>query len=180
MSKKSKKKIKNLSYEIDMKTTEQQAVAVKKEPPKTEATPFKWWKNEAGELNITFNHDEVKDISKFNEMFGVKDSELANHILNRGERALSPFLSKEESCNVIAQSLHDFRPQDAVESRLVVQAATAFVYAMNSMRVAGNSDMLCHTEPMINLAVKLMRVHNESIETLSRYRRGGEQPMLST
>ena len=40
--------------------------------------------------------------------------------------------------------------------------------------------MLCHLEPLTNLAIKFMRVHNETIEALNRYRRGGEQKVTVT
>jgi len=36
-------------------------------------------------------------------------------------------------------------------------------------------ELVCHLEPLTNLALKFMRVHNETIEVLNRYRRGGEQ-----
>ena len=80
--------------------------------------------------------------------------------------------------NVIIQSLHDFKPQDAIEARLVAQATVAFHYAMNNIAKCGSADITSHSESMGNLAIKLMRVHNETIEALNRYRRGGEQKVI--
>ncbi|MBF8262628.1 MAG: hypothetical protein HW387_293 [Parachlamydiales bacterium] len=87
-------------------------------------------------------------------------------------------MCEETGLQIIIQSLIDFQPKDAIEARLVVQAIVAHAYAMNGSRVSGNSDMLCHIEAMTNLSIKLMRIHNETIETLARYRRGGTQQVI--
>ena len=72
------------------------------------------------------------------------------------------------------------KPRDAVEAKLAAQMAVLHVYAIKSIKRSGDADMLCHIEAMANLGIKLMRVHNETIETLNRYRRGGEQKVTVT
>jgi hypothetical protein len=118
--------------------------------------------------------------NKLSEIVGVGESELAVHIFNSAAKAIHPFFDSAENWNVILQSLHDFEPQDAVEARLIAQSAVLYAYAMKSMERAGDAGMLMQIEAMTNLGIKLMRVHNETIESLSRYRRGGEQKVTVT
>jgi len=39
---------------------------------------------------------------------------------------------------------------------------------------------MCHADHYGNKAIKLLRLHNETIEALNRYRRGGEQKVTVT
>ena len=45
-------------------------------------------------------------------------------------------------------------------------------------RAENDENWLCHTESSIKMAVKLLRLKNETIETLMRYRRKGEQKVI--
>lgn len=123
------------------------------------------------------NSDELFP-KRCKEIVGVKDTELANSVLFEAACALEPMLGTEQSKNVVAQSLHDFQPKDAIEARLASQAAVAHTYAMKSMKRCGDADMLCHIEAMANLGIKLMRVYNETVDALTRYRRGGIQQVI--
>jgi hypothetical protein len=49
---------------------------------------------------------------------------------------------------------------------------------MKNLRRSATADMLCHSEHYINKAIKLLRLHNETVEALNRYRRGGEQKIV--
>lgn len=162
-------------------------VPVKFTPPKLESTPLKFCKDDQsrsvtviGQKSTDQPQEEDLLAKRCKELVGVKDAELAENILFKGAQAIESILSPEESRNIIAQSLHNFEPKDAVEARLVVQATVAQTYGMKCMKRSGEADMLCHIEAMANLGVKLMRVHNETVETLNRYRRGGEQKVTVT
>jgi hypothetical protein len=41
-----------------------------------------------------------------------------------------------------------------------------------------SSENVRNSEAQANIAIKLLRCHNETIEALSRYRRGGEQRVV--
>ena len=49
---------------------------------------------------------------------------------------------------------------------------------MKYLHRAENTDMIPQTEFCLKNAVKLLRLHNETVEALSKYRRGGEQRVL--
>jgi hypothetical protein len=150
------------------------------EPPVIESAPVKAWTNENGEQKWILDHKICANSHPLNHVTGVKDSELAANIVLPAAQAISSNNGREWSLNTVIQSLHDFKPLDAVEARLVVQATVAFSHAMSLTQKGTNSDMLCHLEPLTNLAIKFMRVHNETIDAISRYRRGGEQKVTVT
>jgi hypothetical protein len=125
----------------------------------------------------------MSGIDAMEQITGTKDSEIAAALVIAGVTAMTSCITikgddakKGMVClNVITQSLNDFKPRDAVEARLVIQATVAFEQAMSLTKRGTSSDMLCQLESLTNLAIKFMRAHNESIEALNRYRRGGEQ-----
>jgi hypothetical protein len=82
--------------------------------------------------------------------------------------------------NIMFQSLNDFKPKDAVEARLASQAAVLYQHGMDRLRQAGRADRSAHAEAEINMSIKLLRCHNETIEAINRYRRGGEQKVTVT
>jgi len=156
----------------------------KSNPPKLESTPIKFWQQE-GERGMNAEIKTVEGETKADAFFaqikavtGVKDSELAMNILDTAARTIDPFVRENEEYNIIAQSLHDIGPRDATEARLAVQATVLFTHGMKCLRRTETADMMCHSEFYANKAIKLLRLHNETIETLNRYRRGGEQKIV--
>ncbi len=153
-----------------------------KEAPLVESTPFKVWKDEEGNNKIILDPEYAKgDVVK--QITGTKDKEIAGNIFYTAVMAISPILPKEERAsdnmdqcfNIIAQSLHDFQPKDATEARLLTQAVALYHHGMNRLAKAGSAELITHSEAQVNMAVKLFRVCNETIEALYRCRRGGEQ-----
>jgi len=155
-----------------------------------ESTPLKYWKykDNDGLEAIFFSSQksllEFKDVQaayayrdkQLKEIVGVKDSELASTIhLDASEAIRSLGNSEAESRNIVLQALHDIQPKDSMEASLCAQERALYAHAMRNLKRAGDADRLEHIETLTNLSIKLMRVHNETIETLSRYRRGGEQ-----
>ena len=88
--------------------------------------------------------------------------------------------NEKDSFNVVLQSVHDMQPKDAIEARLAVQASALFSHGLANLRRAETADMMCHADHYANKAIKLLRLHNETIEALNRYRRGGEQKVTVT
>jgi len=155
----------------------QEMALTKVDPPPLEATPMKWWKDENGKVRTELRKNGDIDGLLY-AVGGVRDTELAASIIDGTANALAPFFKDVDALNLITQSLHDIQPKDVIESRLAAQATAMFTYAMRFMQRCGNADMVCHMESMANIAVKLSRVHLETIEALSRYRRGGEQKVI--
>lgn len=146
-------------------------------PPTMESTPIKFWKNEDGRYKAALSNDaSSSDITEMiKSVVGVKDGDLALQIFQSGISAHGSTGEEIRNWNVILQALHDIGPKDAVEARLALQAGALFANGMSSLGRAEKADMLGHSEHYTNRAIKLLRLHNETIEALSRYRRDGEQ-----
>lgn len=132
------------------------------------AAPIKCWVDENEKVRATCKPN-TSGPDAINAISGTKDYELSYAIVDAGAKALSSAVSGVgdeirqlvEGFNVIVQSLHDFQPQDAIEARLVSQAAVAYGHAMSLVKKGAEFEMLCHLEALSNLAIKFMRVHNE-------------------
>ena len=118
--------------------------------------------------------DELKKI------FGVKDSELAKFSISAGAKALSRNLNVTDSLNMIAQSVNDCKPQNLLESRLAIQSTVLFNCAMNTLRKSEEATEIPQAEYYTNKALKLMRLHNETIAALQKLKNGGEQKVTVT
>jgi hypothetical protein len=158
--------------------------ALKKvDPPKIESTPLKIWKDANGVNRFATNSDESGD-DIIKGIMGTKDSEIAKSIMSATYMAVHPTLTKEggdnvDKCmNIILQSMHDFQPKDAIEARLISQAIALYQHGMSRLAKAGISENVQHSESYVNMATKLFRVHNETIEAIDRHRRGGEQRVI--
>ncbi|NNM43908.1 MAG: hypothetical protein HKM07_06150 [Chlamydiae bacterium] len=165
-----KKQIKSLKEDRASESTNQ---------PKLESTPFKVWKDENGEIQLIIDPSIQAEAGKsFNQLAGVKDSELARHIMCTGTNTIKSSISDQEKMNLVLQSLNDMKPKDSAEASLITQAAALYSQGMSYLEKAGKAERSDHIQCYGNLAAKLLRQHNETIETLSRYRRGGEQRVV--
>jgi hypothetical protein len=153
------------------------------EQPKLESTLIKTWVDEQGNSRIVLD-PSLSGIDVLKKTTGTRDTEIAESIMSMGAFAIESIERGgdakrfSQSFNIIMQSLHDFQPKDAVEARLVTQAVTLYQHGMDRLGRAGRSDRIDLTESQVNMAIKLLRVHNETIEALNRYRRGGEQKVI--
>jgi hypothetical protein len=155
------------------------------EAPQVESTPLKFWKKE-GDKHLSVSISPHKDgkpadfIETLKSIIGVKDTELASQILSDGIIVLKPTCDEKFAYNVVLQTLHDLQPRDPVEARFAVQASALFSHGMANLRKSESADLILHSEHYANKAIKLLRLHNETIEALNRYRRGGEQKVTVT
>lgn len=169
----------------EKKTKKKAIVNVKS--PQIESTPVKIWKDERGDNKMAIDPN-LSAIDVIRHVTGTKDTEIAHNILYTTVIAISAIIDKKEGTadnadkcfNITLQSLYDFQPKDAVEARLISQAIALYQHGMNRLGKAGRSDHIPHSEAQVNMAIKLLRVHNETIEALNRYRRGGEQKVTVT
>jgi hypothetical protein len=111
----------------------------------------------------------------------VADPELAKNLLESAASAIEPLMREDQvALNVIAQAIHDGSPQDAAETRLITQAQAVWQHGMKALQCAGNATTMDHATQCANLAVKLLRLHNETVEALDRHRNKGEQRVQVT
>ena len=161
--------------------------ALKKiDPPEFESTPLKVWRDEHGNNKFVVDPNNP-DSGTISQIMGTKDTEIAQQILTSACVAINPILAKRtgedkdnyaECFNLIFQSMHDFQPKDATEARLIAQAIAVFQHGMDGLAKALHATQISHRDSYINASTKLFRVHNETIEALNRYRRGGEQRVI--
>lgn len=114
----------------------------------------------------------------FAALVGTVNVALADEVISRGADAMPQNRNRAHNLNVQLQSLNDLEPQDVIEARLVAQMTVLHAQGMEYLRKAENSEMLCHLEAYQKVAIKLLRLQNETIDTLMRYRRGGEQRVV--
>ena len=114
------------------------------------------------------------------EIVGVNGPELACQIVISGVDAIKTVTSESDSLNVIQQSLQDLKPKDSIEAKLIVQADILFTHGLSNLKRSETTDRINHAEYYSNKGIKLLRLHNETVEALSKYRRGGEQNIKVT
>lgn len=151
-----------------------------------DSIPIRFRRDENGTIGVSISVTPQEKMTKcdatlfkdkLTEICGTKDPELASNILDAVGGTISPIVGREQSLNLVAQSIYDLQPRDATEARLGAQATTLFIHAMASLNKAANSETLMHVESWTNLAIKLMRVHNETVTTIDR-RRGAKQEII--
>jgi hypothetical protein len=81
--------------------------------------------------------------------------------------------------NIILSSLTALRPQDELEGMLITRMISLHFQSMKYLIMAGKEGQPAQgIDININRSTKLMRMFNESVEALNRYRRKGEQRVV--
>lgn len=84
-----------------------------------------------------------------------------------------------DSCNSIAEALYAMKPQDEFEGMIITRLISLHFQSMKYLGSSSNSDASSQAREMhLNRSTKLFRLFNESLETLMRYRRKGEQKVV--
>jgi len=146
------------------------------------SSPLRFIENEKCQdgKNVQVSVGFSTPLDALQSVMGIKDADLASDILLSSglSMASSSGQSAATKNNVLVQSLNDFQPKDVIEARLIAQATTVFSHSMKCLALVEANDHLPSKESYMNMAVKLMRIHNETIEVLGRYHRGGEQKVV--
>lgn len=79
---------------------------------------------------------------------------------------------------VAAQVLAECQPSDLHEARLCLQAYSLFSQGMHYLEKARKANQLPKSEFYMKSALKLIRLHMESVEAINRYKRKGEQKVI--
>ena len=104
---------------------------------------------------------------------GIKDS-VFQSILTLSTNAI-PGNDIKNKLEVLYQGLCENKPKDGVEAQLFTQAHTLFSQGMTYLSRAEDQETICRAEHYMKFAIKLLRLHNETVEALNKYRKGGEQ-----
>ena len=106
------------------------------------------------------------------------DFNLASEILRGGVIALSNSKDLTNSLNTAIQALAESAPNDVTEARLCLQATALYSKGMEYIMKAETSELLPCKEFYMKSAIKLLRLHSETVEALNKHRRGGEQRVV--
>lgn len=133
-----------------------------------------------GGMKIQVSDGHKNALEAVKKVTGVKGTDLSMNLLVNTSMA-SARLMEETSAkktNIATQVLADLAPQDSLESMLISQTTTAYTHAIKCLALAESNESLVGKQAFINLACKLFRAQNDAIETLVRYKRGGEQKVV--
>lgn len=112
------------------------------------------------------------------QLTGAQDLDVAHEIIDRAVTAMPLTHGKEHNTNVVYQSLTNAEVKDTLEAKLCAQSSTLYAQGMHYLSRAEKTELLYQAEYFMKCAIKLLRLHNETIETLARYRRKGEQRVV--
>lgn len=122
------------------------------------------------------NELKEKQAQLVQKLSGSPHEKLCDAILNFTTNAFPKNMSKELALEVTYQTLDSIGPNDPIEAMLASQITSLNAQGMRYLaRAEEEGNWLFHTEAAIKMAVKLLRLKNETIETLIRYRKKGEQ-----
>ncbi len=137
-------------------------------------------KEQGFDIRITSKEGEIKQLvfeKTFEVMTGVKDQNLSSYILSETAVSLSnTIIDQNKALNIAAQSLHNMEPQDIFEAQLCSQALALYHHGMRYLTLGMESEK--HKDYYSNTAIKLLRLHNETIDAINKHRRGGEQKLI--
>jgi hypothetical protein len=126
------------------------------------------------------DHDQVQPGNQnidLNRLAGCRNDDVVQELIASAALVKSA-TSDAQRLNVLVQTLAECKPKDLHESRLCLQASNLYSEGMRYLCKAGNTDSLLYSEFYMKSAIKLLRLHNETIETFNRHRRGGEQKIV--
>lgn len=142
-------------------------------------------KTNEGKEEVCVKKEEMRewsDIEKImTDLFGMHNPDLAFYTFALGTMA-TPYGKSEENLdqrmNMVVQSLAESGVKDIIEARLVVQMQSLYTQGMSYLANAHMSTIPERSQFHLNAGMKLLRLHNETIEALNRYRRKGEQKLI--
>lgn len=134
----------------------------------------KWVKTVSEEIK------QIKIDSSYKKILGTEFEQLAYSTLLATIHAIPK--NRQGECSNLEramQAIHELAPKDHLESTLCAQITALDAQGMRQLsRAEAEGNNLILTEAAVNMAVKLLRLKNETIETLMRYRRNGEQKVV--
>lgn len=120
----------------------------------------------------------VDEIPSLCEITGTKHKQLAEDIVNRATDAICGREEFREKAIIVMASLIEQQPKDAHEARLCAQAVALYSQGLKYMYRSEQGNMIPQCEFYIKNAMKLLRLHNETVEAINKHRRGGGQRVV--
>lgn len=154
---------------------------------KTEEGPpyFLEWKFQLNEKTgeLEFDSAELSDGSPLGEesfkkaikrATGTSDPIIGERILKKVARGLSSD-SFDDRLNEASALLPALNPKNETEALLLGQFLALQDSGMRCLRQANSQDMFYHIEKLFTLATKLFNTANQTMQSFTKYRSGGQQ-----
>jgi hypothetical protein len=118
--------------------------------------------------------------NRMKEITGTTNPTLGFDLFLRCESAIPETGGTWESykSDLVTQTMEELKPQNALEGMLCSQLAALHFQGMRYLKRAEMAEMRCQQDPDLNNAIKLLRLQHETIETLMKLRRNGEQKVI--
>ncbi|PIS00290.1 MAG: hypothetical protein COT84_08460 [Chlamydiae bacterium CG10_big_fil_rev_8_21_14_0_10_35_9] len=113
------------------------------------------------------------------KMTNINDSSLAFLAILRTRLALSQ-TDEEEAYKFLLNALREFKPKDQVEFSLIQQFLILHDQGLNRLNKANCSNSVDISNSQVNMATKLLRLSQETLTTLMKYRNKGQQQVFVT
>jgi hypothetical protein len=154
-----------------------------REKPKKKKCPISYKayrpdKNSFAETRVELEPGTNESLTEvIQDLTNAQGEEFANHLLTLTGEAMGTG-NQQDNFNIAVQALHDLKPADAIETMLCSQMVALHTLAMQEVRRADHVEIQPYRQYNLSRAFKCMRLHHETIETLERYRRKGEQRIV--
>jgi hypothetical protein len=167
--------------------TDEERIRIAKYLERLKREPVKLKINQDDSGNPRTEHittDGALSMVRFAEALGTTDIDLQYYLLNQVVRTFSGCVSSErfaydrleEFANNAIALLNGIQPQDEIEGMLAIQMIAVHNMAMETIKRAMITGQTFEgTEANVNHATKLLRTFTAQVETLKRYRTGGQQ-----
>lgn len=146
-------------------------------------TPHLKWKAERnektgketfGKLTVSGGEDLQSLLQALQQTTGTTDPNISNKILAHIAYGCSSD-SSVARMNDAAAMLAALNPKDETEALLLGQFIALQESAIKCLRNANSQDMFYHIERLFTLATKLFNTANQTMQTVLKYRSGGQQ-----
>jgi len=118
--------------------------------------------------------DTASLLSHLKSLMGTSNDELTLEIIAAASGGISSNTDTKHLLTVAAEVLAECQPQDLHEARLQLQAHNLFYQGMYYLDQAKKADRMPWSEFYMKSALKLIRLHTETVEAINRYKRKGE------
>lgn len=118
--------------------------------------------------------EKVTEKGELCDLVKTSSESLALDVVHRAAYCI-PALSSKLQPEIMKAFLTEMKPQDVLESMLYTQIYDLHALGLQFLGMAYDSDMRCHQDPDLNNGIKLLRLQHETIDTLLKLKRGGEQ-----
>ena len=118
-----------------------------------------------------------------NKPLGVISGELLQSIVVQAAQAM-PHGAQNTGVKVIGVSLMEMKPSDPIEAKLLAKEAALYSMALKYLeraefcRVSENIGQVVWHESDMNTALRLLKAHSDTVDSLSKYRKGDDHQRI--